>query len=108
MVMQPQTSHRVQDVSLIRQDLGYDDATDPRQAIRDTVDWLLANPPGRDSVEEMVLEDPFDYAAEDRLINAWQQLVAQMPAWDGAVEPGLGMAYSGPGGRKRSQENFSE
>ena len=108
MIMQPQTSHRMQDVSALRQDLGYRDAVDPRQALRDTVDWLLANPPGADSVEEMVLEDPFDYAAEDRLIDAWEKLVAAMPAWDGEVEPGLGMAYSGPGGRPRSQQEFSE
>ena len=70
--------------------------------------YKVANPPGDDSVEEMVLEDPFDYAAEDRLIDAWEKLVAAMPAWDGEVEPGLGMAYSGPGGRPRSQQEFSE
>ncbi|MEM1112437.1 MAG: NAD-dependent epimerase/dehydratase family protein [Pseudomonadota bacterium] len=108
MIMQPQTSHRVQDVHALRRDLGYGDATEPRQAVRNTVDWLLANPPGPGSVEEMVLEDPFDYAAEDRLIDAWQALVAQMPAWDGELEPGLGMAYSGPGGRARSQSDFVE
>ena len=107
LIMQPSTGHRVQDVSAIRHDLDYHDLVEPRQGIRVTVDWLLANPPETGGTEEMVLEDPFDYAAEDRLIDAWLALKAQMPAYDG--EPaGYGMAYSGPGGRARSQQTFSE
>lgn len=107
LVMQPSTGHRVQDVSAIRRDLGYEDLVDPRQGIRETVDWLLAHPPERGGMEEMVLEDPFDYAAEDRLIDAWLALKANMPTYDG--EPaGYGMAYSGPGGRARSQATFSD
>ena len=108
LVMQPLTSHRVQDVSALRYDLGYKDKVEPREALRRTVDWLLANPPQPGGVEEMVLEDPFDYEAEDRYIDAWLQLKKQMPAYDGEVEPGLGMAYSGPGGRARSQQTFEE
>ena len=107
LVMQPQTSHRVQDVSALRYDLGYTDKVEPHQALRDTVDWLLANRPQPGGVEEMVLEDPFDYAAEDQLIEAWLRLKEQMPAYSGATLPGVGMAYSGPGGRARSQEEFS-
>ena len=30
-------------------------------------------------VEEMVLEDPFDYAAEDRLRTVWERALAAMP-----------------------------
>ncbi len=108
LVMQPQTSHRVQDVSALRHELGYSDKVAPHQALRDTVDWLLANPPLPGGTEEMVLEDPFDYAAEDRLIDAWLAACDTLPAWDGATEPGLGMAYSGPGGRARSQAEFAE
>ncbi len=108
LVMQPQTTHRLQDVSALRYDLDYRDKVDPREALRLTVDWLVAHPPERGGMEEMVLEDPFDYAAEDRLIDAWLRLTAQMPGWDGEQEPGLGMAYSGPGGRARSQAQFSE
>jgi nucleoside-diphosphate-sugar epimerase len=107
LVMQPCTGHRVQDIGAIRHDLGYEDLVDPRQGIRETVDWLLAHPPEHGGTEEMVLEDPFDYAAEDRLIDAWLALKAQMPAYDGE-RAGYGMAYSGPGGRARSQETFTE
>jgi len=106
LVMQPQTSHRVQDVSALRFDLAYHDKVTPEDALRATVDWLLANPPQPGGMEEMVLEDPFDYDAEDRLIDAWQLACQNMPAWSGEVLPGLGMAYSGPGGRERSQSEF--
>ncbi len=108
LVMQPHTTHRVQDVSAIMHDLGYVDEVEPADALRETVDWLLAHPPQPGGTEEMVLEDPFDYAAEDRLIDAWLALCEAMPAYDGAVMPGVGMAYSGPGGRARSQTEFTE
>lgn len=108
LVMQAQTTHRVQDISKLRNELGYADKVAPEQALRDTVDWLLAHPPEPGGVEEMVLEDPFDYAAEDRLIDAWLSARANLPAWDGDTDPGLGMAYSGPGGRARSTSEFTE
>lgn len=107
-VMQPMTSHRVQDVSAIRNDLGYRDKVPPRQALQRTVDWLLANPPEAEGTIEMILEDPFDYAAEDQLIDAWQALMAQMPTLAYETEPGYSMSYSGPGGRERSQKTFTD
>jgi hypothetical protein len=57
-------------------------------------------------MEEMVLTDPFDYAAEDALIASWQAARASMtePRYD--VEPGYGLAYSGPGGRARTAAKF--
>lgn len=107
-IMQPLTSHRVQDVSAIRYDLGYEDKVPPREALARTVDWLLANQPEPGGTIETVLEDPFDYAAEDRLIEAWQQLVAKLPAPSLEQEPGFTMSYSGPGGRPRSQASFAD
>jgi nucleoside-diphosphate-sugar epimerase len=107
-IMQPLTSHRVQDLAAIRNDLGYRDQVKPRDALRHTVDWLLTNPPEPGGIQEAVLQDPFDYAAEDRLIEAWQTLSAQMPRIEMAVEPGFTMSYSGPGGRARSQSEYSE
>ena len=64
------------------------------------------NPPEPGGREELVLEDPFDYAAEDRLVEAWQATLANMPDVPFASEPGLTMAYSGPGGRPRSSGDF--
>jgi hypothetical protein len=60
-------------------------------------------------VEESVLTDTFDYVAEDRLIDAW--IDARRTLEDAAhaftPEPGYGLAYSGPGGRPRSQSEFA-
>jgi hypothetical protein len=52
----------------------------------------------------MVLMDPFDYAAEERLMDGWQALRDSLPAVEFAVTPGWGFAYSGPEGRPRTQE----
>lgn len=55
----------------------------------------------------MVLTDPFDYEAEDRVITAWQRNRDALPAVEFAIEPGYGLAYSGPGGRPRTAPEFS-
>ncbi len=58
----------------------------------------------------MVLTDPFDYAAEDALIDAWLAARASVvPHADGfATPPGFGLAYSGPGGRPRTNAEFAD
>ena len=53
-----------------------------------------------------MLQDPFDYAAEDQLIERWQRALASVILPDWPTPPGYGMAYSGPGGRARSQATF--
>jgi hypothetical protein len=58
------------------------------------------------STEEYTLTDPFDYEAEDRLIDAWLAARAAVPPFDGEAEPRWGLAYSGPGGRPRSSAVF--
>ena len=55
----------------------------------------------------MVLQDPFDYSAEDRLRAAWESALASMPAIAFDTEPGFTMSYSGPGGRARSNNSFT-
>ncbi len=79
-----------------------------REALVTTARWLVANPPARGGPEEIALTDPFDYAAEDRLVDAWLAARAAVPevAFDRA--PGFGGAYSGPGGRPRSSAAFVE
>ena len=105
----PTTSHRLYDLTKIRSRLGYRDLVAPAEAVARTARWLAAHPPPPASgIEvEAVLQDPFDYAAEDQLIERWQHCLAglQMPAWP--TPPGYGMAYSGPGGRPRSQASFA-
>jgi nucleoside-diphosphate-sugar epimerase len=105
---QPLTTHRVQDVSAIRQELGYRDRVAPAEALARTARWLVANPPEPGGVEEMVMQDPFDYAAEDELLRRWQVLTGEFGVLEFSDPPGVGMAYSGPGGRPRSRDSYEE
>jgi len=50
------------------------------------------------------LQDPFDYAAEDRLVAAWKQALATIPKDLFRREPGYTVAYSGPGGSQRKSD----
>ena len=106
LLSQPLPTHRVLDLTRIRTELGYRDVAAPREAVARTARWLAANPPARDGPEEHTLTDPFDYAAEDRLMDAWQGACAAMPIVEWSSPPGYGLAYSGPGGRPRSRPTF--
>jgi nucleoside-diphosphate-sugar epimerase len=107
-VMQPLSTHRVQDTAALRRDLGYRDQLTPREALASTARWLRDNPPQPGGWEEVVLQDPFDYQAEDQLLAAWQQLVTAMPTVEFKSEPQFTMSYSGPGGRPRSKSEFED
>ncbi len=105
---QPATTHRVLDISLLRERLGYHDLVPARDAVARTARWLAAHPIAPGAPEEFVLMDPFDYAAEDALMDAWQTTLASFPAVEFDPEPGVGHAYSGPGGRPRTQATYVE
>jgi nucleoside-diphosphate-sugar epimerase len=106
MLAQPSVTHRVLDISALQHDLGYHDLVPAREAVGRTARWLAAHPPERGGQEEMVLTDPFDYAAEDELIDRWQRATATIEPVEFATPPRFGLAYSGPGGRPRSQSEF--
>lgn len=65
------STHRVTDVAALRIDVGYRDLVDPREAVAETARWLAANPLEPGGRAERILQDPFDYVWEDRLIEAW-------------------------------------
>lgn len=106
MLAQPSPTHRVLDLGRIQSELGYVDLVPARVAVGRTARWLVEHQPARGGTEEMVLTDPFEYAAEDALMDAWAQCVRSMPIVPFAAQPGPGLAYSGPGGRPRSQKEF--
>ena len=106
LMAQPLPTHRVLDLTRLKADLGYRDLVPAREAIGITARWLAANPIAPGAQEEVVLTDPFDYPAEDQLIDAWLGLRAKLPVVPFAKEPGIGLAYSGPGGRPRSRQTF--
>ncbi len=104
----PLTTHRVFDLAKLKTRLGYRDLVAPAEALARTARWLVENPPAPGGPEETVLQDPFDYPAEDALVSAWRKLLRQMPAVVFEREPGYGLAYRGPGGRPRSRPTFED
>jgi nucleoside-diphosphate-sugar epimerase len=60
------------DISKIRTQLGYRDSIAPAQALADAVDWLSANRPEPGGEIERQLGDPFAYAAEDAMLEAYK------------------------------------
>ncbi len=106
LLAQPLPTHRVLDIGRVRADLGYHDMVPARTAIALTARWLADNPCAPGGPEEMVLTDPFDYAAEDRLIDTWLAATGALADPGFVTAPGYGLAYSGPGGRPRTNQEF--
>ena len=109
LLAQPANTHRVLDLGRVVHDLGYCDVVPARTAVGLTARWLVDHRPALGGTEEMVLTDPFDYVAEDALMNAWTDLCAAMPTHTPTkLAPSYGLPYSGPGGRPRSSREFVE
>jgi hypothetical protein len=108
LVAQPWTTHRIVSIGKLEAELGYRDLVSPREGLGRTAKWLAENRPVPGGVEEMVLQDPFDYPAEDALIASYRDAVARIrqPDWAAGEMPGFGLAFSGPGGRERSKATF--
>jgi nucleoside-diphosphate-sugar epimerase len=93
------STHRYLDTSKLRAVLGYHDVVPARGAVRLAARWLVDNPPVPGGYEETALQDPFDYAAEDRLAAWWRAAVADPPELGYEELPGYGKSYAGPGTR---------
>ncbi len=93
----PTSHHRVFDTTALRTVLGYADVVPAREAVALTARWWAQNPPPPGGETEQILEDPFDYEGEDRLITWWREAIAEPPLIDWSFPPGYGLSYSGPG-----------
>src|ERR1019366_2126900 len=100
--------HRVLDLERLHHQLGHVDVVPARRAIGLTARWLVANRPKPDGSEETVLTDPFDYDAEDNLMDSWLRARASVVVPEFAIRPAYGLAYSGPTGRPRTHKEFVE
>jgi hypothetical protein len=87
------------DLTKIKSELGYKDIVAPVDALSRAVKWLADNPIGERA--ERSLQDPFDYAAEDRLLTAWTKFIEGFDSPAFSEEPGYTGSYSGPGGSVR-------
>jgi len=80
--------HRVLSTELLCGPLGYRDVLGVEAALPATGRWLADHPVERGSVTERGLQDPFDYDAEDRLIDAWGQALETLRPVAEAADPG--------------------
>jgi nucleoside-diphosphate-sugar epimerase len=106
LMMLPQSTHRVMSIRKLQRDLGYKDVVSPKVGLQRTARWLVENPPEPGGLEETILQDPFDYDAEDRLVDAWRKAMRAMPEIEWKEPPGYGLAYTGPGGRTMEHRRF--
>ncbi|HJM22525.1 MAG TPA: hypothetical protein QF409_11125 [Acidimicrobiales bacterium] len=81
--------HRVTSSDKALFELGYRDVVDPMEALAMTARHLAENPVERGSGTELSLGDRFDYAGEDRLIDAWLAATDHITAVSAEVDPGF-------------------
>lgn len=100
------SQHRIVDTTRIRTELGYCDLVEPIEALRATIRWQAQHLPAEHERVMRVLQDPFDYEAEDRIAELYHGFLAACAAVPFGVEPGWSAAYYGPrdnpGGRRPS------
>jgi nucleoside-diphosphate-sugar epimerase len=108
LLAQPLPTHRVLDLTRLHTQLGHHDVVPAREAVPETARWLAENPPEAGGLEEQVLTDPFDYPAEDTLMDSWLAARASVTVPTFEQQPGWGLAYSGPSGRPRTHTHFQE
>jgi hypothetical protein len=89
------SDHRLMDLGKIQRELGYRDKVPVPEALRRTVDWLVANKPEPGGFTEQLLGDPFDYEAEGRLVAAAREGHEKMRAASHAKAPTAGASYIG-------------
>lgn len=100
LMMSSRSTHRYLDTSKLRERLGYRDVVPAPDAVRLAARWLVEHRPEPGGYEETALQDPFDYAAEDRLAAWWKRATADPPDLGYAELPGYGKSYAGPGTRR--------
>ncbi len=88
------TLHHCTTVDAIIGDLGYRDVLSSADALTATARHLRDHPIERGSTTEMRLQDPFDYALEDRLIDAYHEAVAAVQPLANSYDPDFRDRYS--------------
>ncbi|GEL22649.1 hypothetical protein PSU4_16030 [Pseudonocardia sulfidoxydans NBRC 16205] len=75
------------DTSRLRDDLGYRDVVTVREGLAETVRWMLDN---EDLLRRTGTTDPFDYAAEDALLSAYDAALAGLSTVAAPFRTGIG------------------
>ncbi|MFN0025813.1 MAG: NAD-dependent epimerase/dehydratase family protein [Acidimicrobiales bacterium] len=88
------TLHHCTTVDAIMTDLGYRDLVGSVDALTATARYLRDNPVPRGSETEMRLQDPFDYRAEDALIDAYRAAIVGPQQLADAFDPDFRDRYA--------------
>lgn len=88
------TLHQFTGVDALMQDLGYRDLLPARAALAATARHLRDHPIERGGVTEMRLQDPFDYRAEDALVDAYHASTAAVALLAEAYDPDFRDRYA--------------
>jgi hypothetical protein len=88
------TLHQQMGIDAIRFELGYRDVTPAVEALGITARYLRDNPVARGSVTEQRLQDPFDYEAEDALIEAYRSATTDALELANAYDPEFRNRYA--------------
>jgi nucleoside-diphosphate-sugar epimerase len=67
--------HWLPDIDKIKSELGYKDQVLPHEGMKRTIAWYLENRPEPNGEIERALDDPFDYVAEDMLMEKYELLI---------------------------------
>lgn len=86
--------HRILSTEFLRTTMGYRDVLGVESALPATARWLADHPLERGSITERGLQDPFNYEAEDRLIDAWGEAVTVLDPVAAGADPGWVDRYS--------------
>ena len=93
-LMSEHTLHQHLGVDAIRNDLGYRDVLPAVDALAATAHFLRDNPIRRGSKTEQRLQDPFDYPAEDALIEAYRAATEDVRSLADAYDPEFRNRYA--------------
>ncbi len=99
-IFQDHLDHSILDIFKLKSELGYSDVVSPAEGFARTARWLVENAPERRAQFESNLHDPFDYAAEDRLVSKFRESMAGLQefAWPTLVRPHAYAHPKTPGG----------
>ena len=85
--MAEHTLHQMMGVDLIRHELGYRDLVPAVEGLAATARHLRDNPIPADSLMQLRLQDPFDYAVEDQLMDAYRGVEENLRSIAGSYDP---------------------
>ncbi|MBQ0718752.1 MAG: NAD-dependent epimerase/dehydratase family protein [Gammaproteobacteria bacterium] len=90
------STHCLLDGSKAIRELGYRDAIPALQAIEETTAWYLQHPITEEAYPHYPDPDPFNYAGEDTLIDAYQRGIAAIKAQAPFAKPVYSHSYAHP------------